>query len=85
MDTQYNYFASAVHDFKSPGRVVSQEGRRRPSRPQVNRQPSQTLSRQPPQPQPPQEQIPQQLLDLQNFGLSQTQNGKTYFNQIIKL
>jgi len=54
------------------GRVVSQEGRRRPSRPQVNRQPSQTLSRQPPQ--PPQEQIPQQLLDLQNFGLSQTQN-----------
>ena len=51
-----------------PGRVISQEGRRRPSRPQsVSRRPVGNFLPQPQQ-ELPQEQIPQQLLDLQDFG-----------------
>jgi len=50
------------------GRVISQEGRRRPSRPQsVSRRPVGNFLPQPQQ-ELPQEQIPQQLLDLQDFG-----------------
>jgi len=53
------------------GRVVSQEGRRRPRPPQVNRRP---VAVQEPVQVP--EQIPQQLLDLPNFGQQQNFRGQ---------